>query len=383
MKLASGRRRICASSYQIYSITVALSLCVGLSLLGGCGNANPYFDPSKPHHRPTGFANNYAQEPPKGFFSVLGWRLGSWAKGLPKLPQTATPQLVPDLGVIEANGQAGARMQPAVTWIGHASMLVQMGGLTLLTAPIFSERASPVSWAGPKRLYPPALSLAQLPRIDVVLISHNHLDHLDLNSVLALANQAGGAPLFIVPLGIKPWLAAQGIDNAVELDWWDAHQVGGVEFILTPVQHWSARSLWDRQETLWGGFAVLANDFHLFFSDDTGYSQDFADIAARLAPRQAGKGFDLALLPIGCYEPRWFMAQQHVNPAQAVQIHKDLRAQRSIGLHWGTFHGMCDEPLDQAPQDLAAARQAQGLGEADFSVMALGETRRFAKRSGL
>jgi N-acyl-phosphatidylethanolamine-hydrolysing phospholipase D len=287
--------------------------------------------------------------------------------------------VVPELAFVQANARAGAAMQPAVTFIGHASVLVQAGGLNMLTDPMFSERASPFSFIGPKRAQPPGLSLAQLPHIDLVLISHNHYDHLDEASVTALNAQRGGPPLFIVPLGLKAWLAGQGITQVVELDWWQSHRVGGAEVVLTPAQHWSGRGLHDRLATLWGGFAVFLPDFQWYYSGDTGYSKDFADIRAHFADRQTEGGFDLALIPVGAYEPRWFMATQHVNPAEAVQIHRDIGAKRSLGVHWGTF-SLTDEPLDQPPRDLALARRAAGLADEAFFVTAVGETRRLPPR---
>ena len=200
-------------------------------------------------------------------------------------------------------------------------------------------------------------------------------------SVKALAAQAGGAPLFVVPLGVKAWLADVGIRNAVELDWWQSARVGAVEIVLTPVQHWSGRSLTDRMETLWGGYAIFAPDFQVFFAGDTAYSKDFADIHARFVARHgAGRGFDLALIPVGAYDPRWFMSAQHVDPTEAVRIHQDLAAERSIGIHWGTFQ-LTDEPLDEPPQALARAAREAGLSDDAFSVMAVGATRRFAPRA--
>jgi N-acyl-phosphatidylethanolamine-hydrolysing phospholipase D len=276
-------------------------------------------------------------------------------------------------------------MQPAVTWVGHATALVQASGLNVLTDPVFSDRASPVQFAGPKRAQPPGLALAQLPRIDVVVISHNHYDHLDKNTVRGLAEQAGGAPLFIVPLGVKAWIQALGTDHVKELDWWDSVKLGQVEFVFTPVQHWSARGVGDRSQTLWGGWAVFGPDFHWYFSGDTGYSADFVDTQKRFADRQTpalGGGFDLALIAVGAYEPRWFMKEQHVNPAEAVRIHQDLKAKRSLGVHWGTFE-LTDEPLDQPPQDLAAARGAAGVLADDFFLLAIGQTRKLPKRQQL
>jgi N-acyl-phosphatidylethanolamine-hydrolysing phospholipase D len=214
-----------------------------------------------------------------------------------------------------------------------------------------------------------------------VLASHNHYDHLDAASVDALQRQPGGPPLFVVPLGVKAWLAGRGIANAVELNWWTSHTVsapaGPVEVMLVPAQHWSGRGLADRMKTLWGGFAVFAPDCHLFYAGDTAYSRDFIDIQARFAERQSaanGGGFDIALLPIGAYEPRWFMAEQHVNVHEAVKIHRDLGAKRSIGVHWGTFE-LTDEALDEPPGVLAKLRAEQGIDEDVFSVLAIGETR--------
>ncbi|XAH24170.1 MBL fold metallo-hydrolase [Xylophilus sp. GW821-FHT01B05] len=352
---------------------------------------NPYYDAAKPHHRPDGFQNRYGDFTPPNLRDVLRWKREARHAGLPQAPREAPPTVVPDHAFLRANAEAGAAMQPALTFIGHSTMLAQLPvgtrGLTVLTDPVFSKRASPLSFAGPRRLQPPALTAAQLPHVDLVLISHNHYDHLDTASVRALAAQAGGPPLFIVPLGIGPWLARQGIPGAVELDWWDTHLVEAgnatAEITLTPAQHWSGRGLRDRLATLWGGFAVLAPEFHLFFAGDTGYSPDFADIRAHFATRQAaaqGGGFDAALIPVGAYDPRWFMREQHVDPPEAVQIHHDLGAKRSIGIHWGTF-ALTDEALDQPPRDLATARAAQGLTEADFSVMAIGETRRLPRRT--
>jgi N-acyl-phosphatidylethanolamine-hydrolysing phospholipase D len=353
-------------------------LLVGAFLFGGCTAVNPYFDAAKPHHTRAGFKNNYVDAVDKPLGDLLRWRWNVWRQDLPPPPQSPTPTTTADLAAIHANAKAGVAMQPAITWIGHASMLVQASGLNVLTDPVFSERASPVQFAGPARAQPPGVALADLPPIDVVVISHNHYDHLDKNTVDALHTRGAGNTLFLVPLGLKTWMAERGIDNVMELDWWQSHTVRGVEFYFTPVQHWSARGLGDRSQTLWGGWAVFGAGFHWYFSGDTGYSRDFTDTRERFAARNPG-GFDLALIAVGAYEPRWFMKEQHVNPAEAVQIHKDLGAKRSVGVHWGTFN-LTDEPLDQPPRDLAQARQAQGIGESEFSLMKIGETRRLPTR---
>ena len=343
----------------------------------GSANGSP-----RPHHTTEGFKNNYAGAVNKTFAELIRWQRERQAAGLPKPPDALTPTMAPDLFAIKAyasTAQSTSQNSPAITWIGHASVLVQAGGLNVLTDPIFSNRASPISLIGPTRKQPPGLALADLPVVDVVLVSHNHYDHLDRPSVLEIASrsEAAGKPtLFIVPLGMKSWFVDLGIKNTVELDWWDQYTHKGVEFNFTPVQHWSARSLGDRSQTLWGAYAVFAPDLHWYFAGDTGYSRDFVDTGARFADRHTeakGGGFDLALIPIGAYQPRWFLAEQHVDPAEAVQIHRDLGAKRSVGIHWGTFE-LSDESLDQPPKDLAQAARAKGLKDNDFRVMSIGQT---------
>jgi N-acyl-phosphatidylethanolamine-hydrolysing phospholipase D len=378
-----------------------LLMAVCTSYLMGCAAyANPYYNPAKPHHTPEGFKNNYIASATKGGAAFFRWQIERLRGGLPKPPEIPTPQVNADLEFIKANAVKNVQlakpvnprdetpnslqdtMQPAITWVGHATMLVQASGLNVLTDPMFSQRASPVQFSGPKRAQPPGIALADLPRIDVVLVSHNHYDHLDLDSVKALAQQAGGAPLFIVPLGVKEWFSKLGITSVKELDWWDSVVEKGVEFNLTPVQHWTARSLGDRSQTLWGGWAVLGTDFHWYYSGDTGYSKDFADTQQRFASRQTaalGGGFDIALIAVGAYEPRWFMQDQHLDPAQAVQVHKDLKAKRSVGVHWGTFE-LTDESLDQPPKDLAIARKELSVLDDEFFLLSIGQTRKLPVR---
>ena len=350
--------------------------------LAGCSGTPRLADPARPHHTARGYQNNYTGNINKPLSQLLRWQADRIKNNLPPDPKTPTPTVKADLAFIHANARAGAAMVPAVTWIGHATALVQASGLNVLTDPIFSERAFPVQFAGPKRAQPPGLLLAELPHIDVVVISHNHFDHLDRNSVFALSRQAGGSPLFLVPLGLKAWMQGLDITHVREIDWWDSVTIGKVEFVLTPVQHWSARSFTDRSETLWGGWAAFGPDFHWYYSGDTGYSRDFADTGARFAERQTqakGGGFDLALIAVGAYEPRWFMKDQHLNPAESVLVHRDVGAKRSVAVHWGTFN-LTDEPLDQPPRDLATAREAANLSADDFFLLSVGETRKLPAR---
>lgn len=346
------------------------------TLLAACAQPAGAPDPSRPHHRAEGFQDNYIEFRPPPLTDLLAWRWQALRDGNPPPPLAPTPRVTPDLAWLSANAKAGTAMQPSLSWIGHATVLVQLGGVTLLTDPIFSERASPLSFVGPRRAQPPGIALADLPHIDAVLISHNHYDHLDVASVQSLAAQPGGAPRFFVPLGLKTWFADLGIDDVVEMDWWQGQRLGALEIVMTPTQHWSARGLTDRLKTLWGGYAVFAPGLSLFFAGDTGYSKDFADIGRRFAARG---GFDIALLPIGAYSPRWFMRPQHVDPTEAVQIHRDLGARQSMGIHWGTFE-LTDEALDEPPRALAEARRAAGLREDEFFVLAIGQTRRLQPR---
>jgi N-acyl-phosphatidylethanolamine-hydrolysing phospholipase D len=336
--------------------------------------------PGAPRDASGRFRNTEPFEP-LGLAEVLRWQWQARRNGLPPRPQQATPTRAADLHFIRRN--AGGAIAPAVTWLGHATVLAQFGGLNLLTDPHCSHRASPFAFSGPQRAQAPAIALERMPPIDLVLISHNHYDHLDDTTVRALAAQPGGSPLFVVPLGLATWFARRGITRIQELDWWQPLPVWGLEVTLTPVRHWSARALGDRMASLWGGFAVLAPQLHLYFGGDTGWSPtNFADTRAHFAPRQtpdAGGGFDIALLPIGAYEPRWFMANQHVNPEEAVRIHQALGAKRSLGIHWGTFE-LTDEALDEPPRRLAEAVRAQGLKADDFGVIPIGATLRLPAR---
>ncbi len=367
---------------QLASRFLAAAFCL-IAAAGATAQAEPQLDATKTHHAPDGFRNNYTGTVNKGFGEPIRWQIERREQGLPPPAKSPTPTTRADLQRIhsyKASVASQAAAPPAITWIGHASMLVQSGGLNILTDPIFSKRASPVQLVGPIRAQAPGLAVADLPPIDMVVISHNHYDHLDRQSVLDVAlhsEAAGTRTLFLTPLGLTAWFADLGLTNTREMDWWDTHTVQGVTVTFTPTQHWSARGIGDRSRTLWGGWAVAAPDLHWYFAGDTGYSKDVADTAERFATQHTaarGGGFDLALIPLGAYQPRWFLAEQHVNPDEAVQMHLDLRAKRSVGIHWGTF-SLSDESLDQPPIELAAARQAKNLAAGDFSVMAIGETR--------
>jgi N-acyl-phosphatidylethanolamine-hydrolysing phospholipase D len=316
-----------------------------------------------PHHTPEGYRNNYPHPAKESFWA---WKWEQLREGLPPPPPGGWkfPHVKTDAAALRANGD-----RPTVTWIGHSAFLVQLAGMNLLFDAHFSERASPVGFAGPRRIVPLPIDVPELPRIDVVMVSHNHYDHLDLASVRRLAAQPGGAPLFLVPLGLEAWLRERGIDRVVELDWWQAHALGPLTFTMVPAQHWSKRTLWDTNRSLWGGWAVAGGGLKLIHTGDLGYSRDALDVGERLGP------FDLALIPIGAYAPRWFMKTMHVDVPEAVQVRADLRAARAIGMHWGTFEALTDEPMDEPPAELSRQRVRAGLAQEEFDVMTIGETR--------
>ena len=255
-----------------------------------------------------------------------------------------------------------------ITAIGHSSMLIQVAATNILVDPVWSERASPFKWTGPRRHNPPAIALADLPPIHAVLVSHNHYDHMDLPTLRKVRTR--WSPPVATGLGNAHHLAKAGIRSAVELDWWQTTELAGARVTYVPAQHFSSRGLYDRNRCLWGGFVVEAEGAVVYFAGDSGYCPHFAEIGRKF-PR-----IDLALLPIGAYEPRWFMRQQHVNPQEAVQAHLDLKARRSLGMHFGTFQ-LTDEAIDAPVLALRQAQAMTGVANTEFDVLAFGETRQY------
>jgi len=275
-----------------------------------------------------------------------------WPARVENRPHPPAPETVPP-------GHA------AITFIGHASFLIRLAdGTSLLTDPMFSDRCSPLSWIGPKRVRDPGLTLAGLPRIDAVLLSHGHYDHLDLPSLRALS-----APLIVTGLGQDAFLARNGIQGAVALDWGQSHPLpGGHRATYLPARHFSARGILDRARSLWGGFSVETTDGgRLCFLGDTAWGPHLAEIGAEAGP------FGAALVPIGAYEPRWFMQAVHIDPAQAVAARHVLRARTALAMHHGTFK-LTQEAIDAPAQGLAAAREEAGDPPESFLVPDVGET---------
>jgi len=252
-----------------------------------------------------------------------------------------------------------------VTFVGHATFLIQVAGINLLTDPVYSERASPVSFAGPRRVRAPGVRFDDLPTISLVLLSHNHYDHCDLGTLRALDRRF--QPRLVTPIGNSRLLRSAGIRQVDEIDWWQSASAAPLPVTLTPAQHFSARSMFDRNRALWGGFLIEAGGRRILFAGDSGYGPHWREIATRLGP------FDLALLPIGAYEPRWFMKDIHMNPAEAVQAHLDLGARQSIAMHFGTFQ-LTPEGFDEPVRGLATALRQRGVSAEQFRTVDVGES---------
>ncbi len=324
-----------------------------------------YADPP-PHHTPKGFRNLYGHSE-RGLGDLLRWQLGLDPNEPPFIPPDQLPPykpevVKPDLPRIKNPGPD----QIQITWVGHSTFLIQMEGVNMLTDPIFNDRSSPFSFGGIRRLAPPGLKLEDLPPIHVVIISHNHYDHLDKHTVEALGNK----PTYFVPLGLAEWFSKRKIENVVELDWWQASSLAGLKFYSVPVQHFSGRTPFDRNETLWSGWIIQGKRGKIFFAGDTGYSPIFRGIGERFGP------MSVSLIPIGAYRPRWFMKPVHGDPPEAVRIHQDTNSRQSIASHWRTFK-LSGEPIEEPPRYLEKALKDAGIDEKKFILMRFGETLSF------
>lgn len=293
------------------------------------------------------------------------WRFIKWRFGISRseaaqgayVPAYAAPDLAaiksPDAGKVQ------------LTWVGHSTFLIQAAGLNILTDPIWSERASPVSWAGPKRLSRPGVDFADLPPIDIVLVSHTHYDHLDRPTILKLGNK----PRYIVPENVAPWFNAEKISNAEEVRWWQSTKIGGATIHAVPAKHWSRRRLFAEEHMGWGGYIVETSAGIVYFAGDTGYHPEYFKEIGKRFPR-----IDLALIPIGAYYPQEIFGTYHIDPHDAVRIHQEVGAKRSIGMHWGAFR-LTQEPMSEPPRLLAREVEAAGLGADEFTTLKIGETR--------
>jgi len=306
--------------------------------------------------------------PPKSLRDVLRWQLGRerqrqrWPKWVPSPHADIPPERV-----------HGDKVR--LSFVGHVSWLIQTSGVNILVDPVWSDRASPFRWAGPKRVNDPGIAFDALPPIDIVLVSHGHYDHLDVATLSRL--HAKFSPPVITPLGNDAAMRrASPAIRAQAFDWHHRVELGDqIALHLVPTRHWSARGLFDRNRTLWASFVLETPAGKIYIVCDSGYGEGkhFRRVREEHGPLR------LAILPIGAYAPRWFMREQHVDVEEALRIHADLGAKRSLGIHWGVFQ-LTDEALDEPPRKLAALREARGLAEEEFFVTAIGETRRLAPR---
>jgi N-acyl-phosphatidylethanolamine-hydrolysing phospholipase D len=296
-----------------------------------------------------------ATQPQRGPADMLRWRI----------LDTVAGRRVKDPGgfvtpVRENDGARIADPRPSLTWIGHASFVLRLGGKLIATDPIWSEKIAVI-----RRLAPPGVPLEKLPPLDVVAITHNHYDHLDVPTL----KRIGAWPLYVVPLGLGEMMGKLGF-RFVELDWWQSHTEGALTITLVPARHWSMRAPWNRNDTLWGGyvFASSQRDGVAYHSGDTALFDGFAEIGQRLGP------IDWAMLPIGAYEPRWFMESQHMNPEDAAEAFGRLGARTLVAMHWGTFK-LTDEPLGEPPERIQRVFAERGLDRSRLWVLDVGETR--------
>ena len=282
------------------------------------------------------------------------WNESAWPESLSN----------PEASTISDRVKEGIR----ATYINHATVLIQVDGLNILTDPIWSERASPLTFAGPKRIRPPGIAISDLPEIDLVLISHNHYDHLDTATLRQLRQQQNKEPVIVSGLGNAALLRSLGYNQAIELDWSDSTSVEGTTVHFVECQHRSARGVFDQMRTLWGSFVIETSQGNIYFAGDTGYSPHFKEQGERFG------SFALSILPIGAYEPRWFMKDIHLNPAEAVKAHIDLNSEQSLGMHFGVFQ-LTWEPVDQPVTDLDTALQANQIGTGRFWALEPGQAR--------
>lgn len=327
-------------------------LCISLLFLTGC-HSGYYNGPLSDHFNGVKF---YNQIPHKNY--NLCYALNMWISH-EKSPWPIQPPNRTHPPVMKVSTPYTVK----ITFINHATVLIQSQQYTILTDPIWSLRASPFSWIGPKRVKEPGLNFKELPHIDAVLISHSHYDHMDIPTLQRLANVFN--PVFLVPLGDKNFLLKYGISNVVEMDWWQTYAIPNGSITFLPAEHWSSRWLDDHNQTLWGSFGIKLAGDRLYFAGDTGYAHHFKRI------QQQWGNSDLAFLPIGGYDPPWLMKQYHTDPAEAIKAMHDLHARLAIAIHFGTFQ-LSGETYNDPLLRLDAARRAAHISDQEFMVLTEG-----------
>lgn len=342
-------------------MTIIFALLVML-FSSGCGQGREGDMTAKPsHYTENGFRNTDSGLRQPTFRDFLRWVFIEQRHDASDAVSNYQVEVEPDAGK-RFHEALGERF--TVTWLGHSSIFVQMNGLKVLIDPVWSERASPFSWLGPRRHTPPPIMMEDIPPVDAVLISHNHYDHLDIPTLIRLGN----APLYLVPLGVGKILSRHGITNFHEMDWWDTVELKGIKIACLPAQHFSARSPFDRNRTLWCGWAVMSNGKRFYDAGDTGYFSGFREIGERFGP------FDAAAIPIGAYLPKWFMEPMHIGPQDAIRAAEDLGARIMIPIHWGVFN-LADDPFNYSPSVLDKIKSERSETVPRIEILRLGETR--------
>ncbi|MBA53283.1 MAG: CMP-N-acetylneuraminate monooxygenase [Pseudomonadales bacterium] len=323
---------------------------------------NPWYNPDKYHHTKNGFRNPPGSPTRPAVSAEIAREAAHFAGELMRL--AGDNPFPSDHSLTEEQALAGYNRladQDKILWLGHASFLIQLGGVTFLTDPYLTDYASPVPSRSTKRLLPAAIDIDRLPRVDCILVSHNHYDHLDTKALGRLARRFTQAQV-VVPLGLIPIMQKQGFDNVVELDWYDQQQWDRYQVTALPAVHMSRRGLFDLNKTLWCGFALQCNGKQIYFAGDTAYGAVFKEIG------QVIGGFDLGLVPIGAYQPRSLMSSVHTTPEEAILIGEDIGARRLVGMHWGTIRLTTEPMLEPKERFLAAQSDLPRL------VMKIGES---------
>lgn len=345
----------------------ALPLLLAALLAGPLAACAPSTEPmlGKPsHHTVDGGFRNPPGSPPReaGYGDFIPFFLTMLGHAHPPVPpeHVLNPEAV-------AQGRAAMASRDHATWLGHASFLLRFHGAHILTDPFLGDRAGPLGF-GPKRYVPPALTPEQLPPLDLIIVSHNHYDHLDAGTVERLQNKERITA--VVPLKLGAFFRSRGYTNVVELDWYDSVERNGVKITAVPAIHFSRRGLFDMNKTLWAGYVLEADGKKVYFSGDTTYGPVFKEVGQKLGP------IDLALVAIGAYEPQKIMKPSHVTPEEAVSLGRDIGAKRLVGMHWGTII-LTLEPPFEPPLRFRAAGQAAGYDAAAIELPKIGETLAF------
>jgi L-ascorbate metabolism protein UlaG (beta-lactamase superfamily) len=329
-------------------LIVLIVIFLGIIFLGWFFSAPVYRGPVSDHYDGKKFFNPGGMKA-LGFKDLMKWvrtrQRGEW-KEMKDIAYGPAP-------VKKVEGDS-----IVVTFVNHSTFLIQTQGLNILTDPVWSERASPVPFAGPERMRPPGIRFEDLPDIDIILLTHNHYDHLDISTMKRLSEEF--KPKIFCTLGVGQYLKRKGIGNITEMDWWDESKIdSALSVVCTPAQHFSGRGMFDRDRTLWAGFALMTEKGSIYYSGDTGYGDFFKEIAQRISPIR------LSFLPIGAYKPEWFMAPIHTSPEDAVRIHQIINSPKSIGMHFGTFP-LADDGMKEAGTDLKIALEKEGIPDGEF-----------------